>query len=98
LSSIVISKFNKVAYNSPKTFRLIVLIKTLGKLIKKVIGERLQFQAINLQISMLAFDIVQLFSSLNHQLLSNILNKTGFDPRISCFFSDYLISRKTQYL
>ena len=98
LSSIVISKFNKVAYNSPKTFKLIVLIKTLEKLIKKVIGKRLQFQAINLQISMLAFDIVQLFSSLNHQLLSNILNKTGFDPRISCFFSDYLISRKTQYL
>jgi len=30
-------------YDSPKSFRPIVLLNTLGKLIKKVIGERLQF-------------------------------------------------------
>jgi len=40
---IIISKPNKVSYNSPKTFRPIMLLSMLGKLIKKVIGERLQF-------------------------------------------------------
>ena len=47
LLSIVISKPNKIAYNSLKTFRLIVLLNTLGKLIEKVIGKRLQFQLIS---------------------------------------------------
>ena len=47
LLSIVIPKPNKIAYNSLKTFRLIVLLNTLGKLIEKVIGERLQFQLIS---------------------------------------------------
>ena len=105
----------------------------LGKLIEKVTGKRLQFQAIsnnfvhpnqlgrlkqwsttdtgtflthlvqagcvkNLQKSMLAFDITQFFSLLNHQLLPLILDKAGFDPRISLFFSDYLVGKKTQYL
>jgi len=46
----------------------------------------------------LAFDIAQFFPLLNHQLLPFILDKTGFDPRISSFFSDYLVGRKTQYL
>ena len=41
--TIVISKLNKILYNSPKYFRPIVLLNTVGKLIKKVIGERLQF-------------------------------------------------------
>jgi len=27
-----------------------------------------------------------------------ILDKTGFDFKISSFFSDYLVGRKTQYL
>ena len=40
---IVISKLNKKSYDSPKVFRPIVLLNTVGKLIKKVIGERLQF-------------------------------------------------------
>jgi len=47
LSSIIIPKPNKVAYNSPKTFRPIVLLNTLRKLIEKVISERLQFQSIS---------------------------------------------------
>jgi len=46
----------------------------------------------------LAFDIAQLFSLLNHQLLLSILDKPGFDLEISSFFSNYLIGRKTQYL
>jgi len=45
--SIIISKPNKIAYNLPKMFRPIILLNTLGKLIKKVIGERLQFQSIS---------------------------------------------------
>jgi len=40
-SSIIISKLNKTSYNSPKTFRPIVLLNMLGKLIEKDIGERL---------------------------------------------------------
>ena len=51
-----------------------------------------------LQTSILVFNIVQFFLSLNYQLLSLILNKAGFDSRISSFFSNYLIDRKTQYM
>jgi len=40
---IIIPKPNKLSYDSPKSFRPIVLLNTLGKLIKKVIGERIQF-------------------------------------------------------
>jgi len=46
----------------------------------------------------LAFDITQIFPSLNHQLLPLILNKAGFDPKIFFFLSNYLIGRKTHYL
>ena len=44
---VVIPKFNKQLYNSPKSFRPIVLLNTLGKLIEKFIGKRLQFQVIS---------------------------------------------------
>ena len=40
---VIIPKPNKKSYDSPKLFRPIVLLNTVGKLIKKVIGERLQF-------------------------------------------------------
>ena len=45
--SIIIPKPNKTLYDSPKMFRLIVLLNTFGKLIEKVIGKRLQFQSIS---------------------------------------------------
>ena len=45
-STIIILKPNKPLYNSPKSFRPIVLLNTLGKLIEKVIGERIQFHII----------------------------------------------------
>jgi len=45
--TIVIPKPNKSSYNSLKSFRLIVLLNTMGKLIEKVIGERLQFHVIS---------------------------------------------------
>jgi len=44
--TIVISKPNKTSYNSPKSFRPIILLNILGKLIKKVISDRLQFHVV----------------------------------------------------
>ena len=44
--TIVIPKPNKLSYDSPKSFRLIVLLNTMGKLIEKVISNRLQFHVI----------------------------------------------------
>ena len=41
--TVIIPKLNKKSYDSPKSFRPIVLLNTVGKLIEKVIGERLQF-------------------------------------------------------
>ena len=131
-TSIIISKPNKELYNFPKAFRPIFLLKTLGKLIKKVIGERLQFHLIsnnfiylsqlnglkqhlssdarvtlihfihtswvkNNTTSTLAFNIAQFFPSLNHWLFPLIFDKAGFDPKVSLFFYNYLVKRKTQY-
>ena len=45
-STSIISKPNKLAYDSPKNFCSIVLLNILGKLIEKVISERLQIQSI----------------------------------------------------
>jgi len=42
-SLIIISKLNKMAYNSLEMFCLIILLNILEKLIEKVIGERLQY-------------------------------------------------------
>jgi len=36
-----------MSYDSPKTFRPIVLLNTMGKLIEKVIGDRLQFYVVS---------------------------------------------------
>jgi len=47
---------------------------------------------------MLAFDIAQFFLSLNHYLFSSILIKASFEPKISTFFQNYLVDRKTKYL
>ena len=46
-TTIVIPKPNKKSYDSPKSFRPIVLLNTMGKLIEKVIGERLQFHTVS---------------------------------------------------
>ena len=133
LTSIIIPKLNKSLYDSPKSFCLIVLLNMLGKLIEKVIRERIQFHTIsnnfvhphqfgglkqwstadvgmflthiiqsgwvkNFQTSMLAFNIAQFFPSLNHQLLPIIFDKVGFHLKISTFFSNYLVGRRTQYM
>ena len=130
---VVISKPNKATFNSPKLYCPIVLLNTIGKLFKKMIGEHLQFHMIlnnfihpsqlkglkqrsildigiilthiirsewfkNLTTSTLVFDITQFFPSLNHQLLSLILDKVGLNHKILTFFKNYLVGRKTKYL
>ena len=44
---VIISKPNKLLYDLSKSFCPIVLLNTLGKLIEKVIGERLQFHVVS---------------------------------------------------
>ena len=44
---VIISKPNKKSYNSPKAFRPIVLLNTVGKLIEKVIRECIQFNMVS---------------------------------------------------
>ena len=130
---VVIPKPNKSSFNSPKSYRPIVLFNTIGKHFKIMIGECLQSYMIsnsfihpsqlgglkqrftidagvalthmlrsewvkNLTMSTLAFDIAQFFSSLNYQLLPLILNKAELDHKISIFFKNYLVVRKTKYL
>jgi len=46
-STVIIPKPNKLSYDSSKSFRPIVLLNTLGKLIEKVIGERLQYHIVS---------------------------------------------------
>jgi len=46
-TTIVILKLNKSLYGSPKSFRPIVMLNTLSKLIEKVISDRLQFLTIS---------------------------------------------------
>jgi len=48
--------------------------------------------------SSLAFDISQFFPSLNHNLLTRILDKADFDPKVTSFFANYLVSRRTKYM
>ena len=48
--------------------------------------------------STLAFDISQFFPSLNHQLLTLILKKAGLESKVSSFFTNYLVKRKTNYI
>ena len=46
-SMVIIPKPNKLLYDSPKSFRPIVLLNTLGKLIERVIEERLQYHIVS---------------------------------------------------
>ena len=43
---VIISKLNKKLYNFSKSFRPIVFLNTINKLIEKVIGEKLQFNIV----------------------------------------------------
>ena len=46
----------------------------------------------------LAFDITQFFPSLNHCLLTCILQKAGLNIHIVNFFANYLVGRRTNYV
>ena len=48
--------------------------------------------------STLVFNISQFFPLLNHCLFVLILEKAGLKPKVSSFFTNYLIMRKTPYL
>ena len=48
--------------------------------------------------SILAFYIAQFFPLLNHQVLSLVLDKASFDPKVLIFFQNYLVDRKIKYL
>ena len=130
---IIIPKPNKSSYDHAKMFRPIILLNMLGKLIEKVIAERIQFTVAENNFihpcqlgglkfksttdvgvtlmhivrsrwvkekstSTLAFDISQFFLSLNHNLLMSILSKAGLESKVSNFFVNYLVQRKTNYV
>ena len=132
-STIIIPKPNKPLYDQPKAFHPIVLLNTIGKLIEKVVADRLQFtvtsnnfiypsqlgglkfkSTIDVGITLthivwsgwakgkftssLAFDISQFFPFLNHKLLVLILEEVGFDPKVSTFFANYLVKKRTSYM
>ena len=52
----------------------------------------------NKTTSILAFDIAQFFPSLNHHLLTHSLVKVGLNPKVTSFFEDFLVRRKTNYV
>jgi hypothetical protein len=45
-TSVIIPKLGKRNYSTPKSFRPIVLLKTLGKLVEKMLACRLQFDGV----------------------------------------------------
>jgi len=47
---------------------------------------------------MVAFDIVQFFPSLNHELIIDTIELVGFLPKVVKFFSNYLTDRYTIYI
>jgi len=47
---VIIYKPGKLAYNTSKAFRPIVLLNTFGKLIEKMIARQLQFVAVKYSI------------------------------------------------
>ena len=52
----------------------------------------------NKSTSVLAFDIVQFFLSLNHRLLTIILGETGLELKVALFFADYLVKKNQLHL
>jgi len=71
LTTIVIPKPNKSSYNSLKSFRPIVLLNTIGKLIEKVIGDRLQFQVISNNFIVISQTLKHVQDMFNFNITSN---------------------------
>ncbi|CAA7259600.1 unnamed protein product [Cyclocybe aegerita] len=110
--SVIVPKLNKPSYAVPKAFRPIVLLITFGKLIEKMIANRIQFDAVKHDI----FHPNQLggirqrstedaglilthlfFPSINHEMFMAVLRKQGFSPILVEFFASYLVGRSMVY-
>ncbi|CAA7270893.1 unnamed protein product [Cyclocybe aegerita] len=110
--SVIVLKPNKPSYAVPKAFRPIILLITFGKLIEKMIANRMQFDAVKHDI----FHPNQLgsicqrstedaglilthlfFPSINHEMFMAVLRKQGFSPILVEFFASYLVGRSTIY-
>ena len=52
----------------------------------------------NKTTSILAFHIAQFFPSLNYHLLTLSLTKADLDPKVTSFFKDFLVRRRTNYV
>lgn len=52
---------------------------------------------LRLETSILAFDLVQFFPSINHDVFLAVLACQGFPQQVVQFFESYLKGRKTQY-
>ena len=52
----------------------------------------------NKTTSILVFNIVQFFPTLNHCLLTLTLEKADLDSKVILFFADYLVRRRTNYV
>ncbi|CAA7267354.1 unnamed protein product [Cyclocybe aegerita] len=110
--SVIVPKPNKPSYAVPKAFRPIVLLITFGKLIEKMIANRIQFDAVKHDI----FHPNQLggthqrsiedaglilthlfFLSINHEMFMAVLCKQGFSPILVDFFASYLVGCSTVY-
>jgi Reverse transcriptase (RNA-dependent DNA polymerase) len=50
-----------------------------------------------LQTSVVAFDIAQFFLSINHDVLLQVIDRSGFPPCMGRFFHSYLVGRCTTY-
>ncbi|CAA7267585.1 unnamed protein product [Cyclocybe aegerita] len=110
--SVIVPKPNKPSYAVPKAFRPIVLLITFGKLIEKMIANRIQFDTVKHDI----FHPNQLgsicqrstedaglilthlfFPSINHEMFMAVLHKQGFSPVLVDFCASYLVGRSTVY-
>ncbi|GJE94382.1 hypothetical protein PsYK624_105510 [Phanerochaete sordida] len=131
--TVVIPKPNKADYSKAKSYRPIVLLNCLGKLLEKLIASRLQFDgqrygilhpcqyggtmqhstqdagamlvhyvreawAAGLSVSTLLLDVAQFFPSIQHEAMTGILRRQGFNHKLCAFMEDYLQGRTTQFV
>ena len=82
---VVILKPNKAMFDSPKLYWPIVLLNTIGKLFKKMIGEHFQFHMIS-------------NSFIHPSQLKGLRLRSTIDTGVVLTHINYLVGRKTKYL